>query len=93
MVWLAETVTTVSVSTSPADSSPELLIEVATEFSVQVGETVCDVPSLKKAVAVNCPVLFSLMLEGPLMERKLNTGATLTTVTFFVADRVTPPWV
>ena len=46
------------------------------ELTDQFGETVCELPSLKRADAVNCPELFSFIELGPLMARDVNTGAT-----------------
>ena len=80
IVAFAVTVTVVSLATSPDVSKPELEIVVAVELSDQFGVTDCELPSLKRADAVNCPELFSFREFGPLMARDVNTGATCTMV-------------
>ncbi len=72
MVALADTVTVVSLVTSPDVKRPEPEILVAAEFSNQLGDAGCEDPSLNIAVAVNCTELFSLNELGPLMARELN---------------------
>jgi hypothetical protein len=47
IVWLAETVTTVSLPISPAVSSPEADSVVALELSDQLGDADSEEPSLK----------------------------------------------
>jgi hypothetical protein len=77
--------------TDGAVNSPAALI--VPRFVLQVGVTEVVVVSLQVAVAVYVAVPPSFTDDAPLTAIPVNVAATFTTVTAFVAVRVTPPLV
>jgi hypothetical protein len=60
--------------TMPALSKPNSEMLAMVEFTVHVGLTICEEPSLNHAVPEYCAVLFSLTEDGPLMLKDVNVG-------------------